>query len=301
MTLFKTTTAAIEPRFPLALGLMLLTVTAVCAQPIATTNHNCQQQGNNHGDNDNQGDDKGCFGIYPPNSRPFGLSYGEWSARWWQWMQAIPLPVNPNFEGTPTDPAPTSVQDCAQGQEGLVWFLGGRFFISDPPPPTTQRNCIVPAGKSIFFPIANVIFGDGWNDCNGKGPNFDPTLPNCLDRYWKNYPANPSVHSWDDLANWVATFFDPAHLQVTIDGVALTGLSAYRAQAPKFDYFLPTDNIFKGLIPPAVRAKGLYGPAGSDGYWIMLKPLSNGEHTIHFKTGDGFQDITYHLTVGHTK
>src|SRR5689334_5681631 len=22
-------------------------------------------------------------GVHPPNSKPYGLSYGEWSARWW--------------------------------------------------------------------------------------------------------------------------------------------------------------------------------------------------------------------------
>jgi hypothetical protein len=230
--------------------------------------------------------------VHPPCSKPYGLTYGEWSAKWWQWMQAIPLPENPNFEGTPGDSDPASVGDCAQGQSGQVWFLGGRFS----PGPTTIRNCTLPTGKSIFFPISNIVFGDGWFDCNGKGPNFDPTLPTCSDSYWPNYPANPAVHSWTDLANWVASFYNPPPvMEVTVDGVTLTGLSAYRAQAPKFDYTLTSDNIFNAF--GVVRAAGTYGPTGSDGFWIMLTPLSEGEHTLHFKTGDLFQDILYHLTV----
>jgi hypothetical protein len=42
----------------------------------------------------------------------------------------------------------------------------------------------------------------------------------------------------------------------------------------------------------------------SDGYWLMLVPLSAGEHTIYFKgiiTGGVFDkfdsEVTYHLTV----
>ena len=47
--------------------------------------------------------------------------------------------------------------------------------------------------------------------------------------------------------------------------------------------------------------------AASDGWWVMLKPLSNGTHQIHFSgtilhnpsTGtQGFsQEVTYHITV----
>ena len=29
--------------------------------------------------------------IFPINSKPFGLTYGEWAARWWQWALSIPL------------------------------------------------------------------------------------------------------------------------------------------------------------------------------------------------------------------
>jgi hypothetical protein len=59
MTLFKTTTAAIASRCAIAFSLMLLMVTAVCAQPANPADHNCQQQGNNQSDNKG-----GCLGIY---------------------------------------------------------------------------------------------------------------------------------------------------------------------------------------------------------------------------------------------
>ena len=49
--------------------------------------------------------------VHPVNSRPYGLSYAEWSARWWQWIYQIPLSVKPNFD--------TTGEDCAQGQPGV--------------------------------------------------------------------------------------------------------------------------------------------------------------------------------------
>ncbi len=48
---------------------------------------------------------------------------------------------------------------------------------------------------------------------------------------------------------------------------------------------------------------GTRQPGVSDGYWIMLTPLSSGSHTIHFHGIEEFSngnfelDVTYALTV----
>jgi len=31
-------------------------------------------------------------GVLPPNSHAFGMTYNEWSAKWWQWAVNIPAP-----------------------------------------------------------------------------------------------------------------------------------------------------------------------------------------------------------------
>jgi hypothetical protein len=79
-------------------------------------------------------------GILPPQSHPYGATYGEWAARWWQWAFSLPAEHHPLF-----DTAPLST-----GQEGHVWFLGGTFTGSD-----ATRTGTVPAGTGLFFPIAN--------------------------------------------------------------------------------------------------------------------------------------------------
>ena len=88
----------------------------------------------------------------------------------------------------------------------------------------------------------------------------------------------------------------------TIDGVPVENLAAYRVQSPQFTFTAPTPWIFGDT--------GGAGTSVSDGYFLMLAPLSRGAHTLryggsfHFSTaeGDPFDfdaslDITYHLIV----
>ena len=38
--------------------------------------------------------------IFPIHSKPFGYTYGEWSAMWWQWLLSIPKSKNPALDST---------------------------------------------------------------------------------------------------------------------------------------------------------------------------------------------------------
>jgi hypothetical protein len=82
--------------------------------------------------------------IFPPDSQPYGLTYGEWTAKWWQWVHSIPTENNPMLDQTG--------EDCAQAQNqtGPVWFLAGTSAGS------AERTCTIPAGKAILLPIINV-------------------------------------------------------------------------------------------------------------------------------------------------
>jgi hypothetical protein len=79
-------------------------------------------------------------GVFAIDSKPYGLTYGEWSAKWWQWLLGIPEDRSPL--GDP------SGKYCAEEQAGPVWFLAG--FNGK-----TERTCNIPLGKAIFFPIIN--------------------------------------------------------------------------------------------------------------------------------------------------
>ncbi len=139
----------------------------------------------------------------------------------------------------------------------------------------------------LFFPVLNA-----WADNTG---------------YQGSGPFTSTLEQLKDIA---AYYSDASELHAYIDGVAVQNLSDYRAGYAPFSYTVPaTDNLlqlFGGFVP---RPDGVFidwpSPyvtgAASDGYWLMLKPLPPGTHTISFggtAKNTGFQiNITYTITV----
>lgn len=211
-------------------------------------------------------DDNGNAGnprVLPPGSMPYGLSYSEWSVKWWQWAYGLPVAGHPLFDETGAD--------CAAGQSGPVWFLGGVFNVSG----TTVRDlCTVPVGKALFFPILNVE----WD-------NFCP-------------PGSLTDEELRATAAWYMAL--ATDMSCEVDGQPIYNFGAYRVAGDPFAVQLPNDNLWQYFgcdIGP-----GTYSPLVPDGYYLMLAPLPAGAHTLHFRgtVGDPINftlEITYHLTV----
>jgi len=79
--------------------------------------------------------------VYPLTSKSYGLSYGDWTVKWWQWTISIPKDINPGGD--------TTGKNCDLKQSGPVWFLTGTFGGS------ATRTCAIPAGKAIMLPLIN--------------------------------------------------------------------------------------------------------------------------------------------------
>lgn len=80
------------------------------------------------------------------DSYPYGLSYGEWTVKWWQWLLSIPRSCNPLED--------QSGEHAAINQPTEhVWFLAGKLGSEDKNLPL--RNCNIPVGRSILFPVIN--------------------------------------------------------------------------------------------------------------------------------------------------
>ncbi|HJU84890.1 MAG TPA: hypothetical protein VJ551_00210 [Nitrososphaeraceae archaeon] len=92
--------------------------------------------------------------LFAPNSRPFGRTYAEWTAKWWQWALSIPKTENPLVD--------ENGESCAINQNGPVWFLAGT--LKGP----AERSCTIPVDRAILFPVINfeasVAEGDGTKD-----------------------------------------------------------------------------------------------------------------------------------------
>jgi hypothetical protein len=201
-------------------------------------------------------------GILPINSSSHGMTYAEWSVKWWQWLYSLPVSMNPAFD--------TTGALAGNGQSGQVFFLTGVFNVSG----TAERTITVPTGKALFFPILNV----SWDN-------------NCV------VPPLTVDELYAAAASWVAT---TSELQASLDGVPLNSLFDYRVVSPVFSYVLPpTDNIAQFF---GCDVSGTTYPVVSDGFWLMLAPLSAGQHELNFGGTFGEPinftlDITYHITV----
>lgn len=201
-------------------------------------------------------------GVFPPDENVSGMTYGDWSAAWWQYLLTIPTNTNPSTTGL----------NCGIGQStGPVFFLTGA-----PTSAQVTRECTVSTKKALFFPIINI-------ECSTV----------------ESAPFHGN--NGQELRTCAAGFADGIGvdtLKVTVDGIKLQRPGLYRAQSPLFDFIMPAADNFLGV--PGVTS----GSSVSDGYWVMLKPLSPGQHVLHFKgeitsgPGEGFsQDVTYHLTI----
>ena len=212
-----------------------------------------------HG-NDRDGERR-ALGIFPPDSRPYGKTYSEWSGAWWRWAYSIPASVNPVADRTGIH--------AAEGQSGKVWFLAGTFG------GLANRTVTIPEGKALFFPIANEI----WVNTPQFGDN----------------PWSPEQEIF--ARGLIATILDNiTTLTCEIDGQVVRHLSSYRFHtAVGEDYMVtfPEDSV---SLPA-----GTYGPSVDEGYYLMLAPLSVGHHKIHFTAaatdGSFSLDVTYHLTI----
>lgn len=162
----------------------------------------------------------------------------------------------------------TSGAHCDVDQQGSVWFLAGGFGSSK-----IKRSCAIPVGKYIFFPIINMAY---WQ------PREVGNRYTC-----ENAKALAAVNNDNAL-----------ELFVELDGVAVENPKRFRARTKQcFDIF--------ERVPKNLNSYNAY-PSASDGYWLLLRPLQKGKHTIKFggrypspdtAYGHMVQDIEYEIFV----
>jgi hypothetical protein len=204
-------------------------------------------------------------------SKVFGKTYGEWVAEWMKWVERSNAVAI--FD--------TTGESCSENQPNSgVWFLAGSFGGE------VERTCAIPHGRYLFYPLVET----GWIDCPGTA---DVTTPNATVRDIMAYMLN-----------------NAGELTSTVDNITVSGLQMLivRAQSPNFTGILTEDSFLDSSCPPGLPA-GKTGRQIVDGYWVMLPPLSGGQHTLTLH-GSGIawdnngigtrifeNGVTYHLTV----
>lgn len=142
-------------------------------------------------------------GVLPPNSRVQGLTYGEWSARWWQYVLSIPGEENPLTGGTGTN--------CVYQRIGNVGLVA-----VDPLSESTI-TCQVPTGMMLFLDVLSA-------ECS-------------------TVEEDPFYGGNEEEMRACALSFTISDLQASIDGSEVKNLDQYIHTSPLFDFTLPEDNI----------------------------------------------------------
>jgi hypothetical protein len=145
----------------------------------------------------------GNVSIFPTDAEPYGMTYGEWTAKWWQWIYSMPEEDNPAVDATG--------ENCANNQSGPVWFLAGTFGGA------VTRECTIPSDKAILYAIMNV-------ECDSA---TDPTLDT------ESELRSCAKADQDTVIT----------KEITIDGVNISNLDSYRFQSPLFNLTFPENNI----------------------------------------------------------
>ena len=208
-------------------------------------------------------------GVLAINGQVGGLTYGQWSARWWQYAFSV-----------------TTFDNCPAEPSGQMWFLAGSTDGK-----IDTRNCTVPSGKNIMFPVFNAEWSVAEGAAQEKKTGTSCPLPDINGNPIKgmNYAALSACatafaqHGTDSNAT----------LTAQVDGVQLQSLTNYRAlsPAPPFDFTEVAGNPF-GLCP-TIRPCPLHSHAAADGFWIILDPpLSPGKHMIDFAATVPFFGLT---------
>ncbi len=212
--------------------------------------------------------------VLEPRSLPYGLSYEEWSAKWWQF-----------FYGQSTnDMEPLGSPGICEGSASRVLFLNGA------PTSTTETNhATILADTPLFLAIL------AFTADNTACPVTDFTTNSA------DVLTAEAVSGWNSAATLTTC---------TIDGVVVPGLenptnTIYNVVSVPFSYTTAEkDNIVAVSEGEPCLPGGLtVYPAVADGVYLMLSPLSPGKHKIHFvgEAGPGGTylkiDITYEITV----
>lgn len=187
--------------------------------------------------------------IVPNNEQVAGLALHKYADRWWQWANSMPDSQSPVID--------TVGSKCHVNQNGDVWFLAGSYETTK-----IKRQCSIPQGKYIFFPIVNTY--------DTPEDNADVTC-------------------------------DEMKANVTQNNLAKMSVKLNGNEISKQSYQLQSQDCFDlyGQVSKAENAPNMY-PTVSNGYWMMLKPLPKGEYSLEYtvELTDGFaQDIENKLVI----
>jgi hypothetical protein len=168
---------------------------------------------------------------------------------WANWLSSLVPDEHPIFD----------TADCSFRQPaGNVWFLGGTFKVTTDVDDdsvfigTAERDCSVPYGKALFFPVLNTGCNELEDNTTGVG-----------------------------LIECTGGVEDITFVEVIVDGTPVSNIWDYRYISEPNIYPLgpfPVNNIYNDTSYGGITTNGV-----QQGYYMMLKPLPVGHHTLSIR------------------
>ncbi|GAB2647275.1 hypothetical protein [Kribbella swartbergensis] len=207
--------------------------------------------------------------LFSKDSRPYGRSMATWAEQASQWVYGQPIERSPLFDQTGAN--------CGVAQRGPVWYIAR---IAGPKVFSGTRSCTVPHQKAILLYIGAVV--DEY-PCPAL-PDWGPTGGQSL---------------YDFLIADAKPVMDSVNLlEVSIDGREMRDALSYRYHSDDLFSITFDSSLKEPLGDPCIT--GTPQQAIVDGFFMMVRPLNRGMHTIVVHgtaTGGDDKTFTYKLNV----
>jgi hypothetical protein len=220
--------------------------------------------------------------VYSKDDKPFGIPYDEWISKWWTW-----------FITNTVDEATPKPNGC------IIHNFGPMVGLTNPSTATIARqDCKISSKQGVMINLWS-----GWMEDSVSKDGV---------------PSKFHGATYEQLSKAAREEADLGAItsQVTVDGIPIAKLDEVSTmRGGVLDYKINSmDNVtevyskgFNITIP-----EDTYSPdqnpgtwrTGAHGWWVFLKPLPPGDHTIHYNVGvtgtgpnDHSAEITYVLHV----
>ena len=141
--------------------------------------------------------------VYEIDSKPFNVSYADWTEKWWQWTYSIPWDKNPSYDDTG--------KYCSENQNGPVWFLTLAYKHAVTP----TRD--IPQNTTLFIILLNYEFS------------------------YAEFPLLKTEEELRECAKRMQDLV--VRVNASLNEVHVPNLENYRVQTDIFNFTLPENNI----------------------------------------------------------
>jgi hypothetical protein len=214
--------------------------------------------------------------VFSVEDMPYNHTFSYWVDKWFNWFSSFQVSPRENYSST--------ICSMNQNIEEPVWMLADGDDLEKPSSMGEIRECQVPAGKGMLVQIVG---------------------SNCSTDEYETYPTDEELF---DCAEWI---LPEAKFSASVDGVEVMNTAKNPSDREKFyvepfitNLTYPAGNTY-GATPGTFRAM-------EAGYFLFVKPLETGNHTIKFHEEVGpklleggeyeqrLSDVTYNIQIQNT-